>query len=340
MKFLNLLLLSLIIISCSTKNDNKKLYLCDIDQNKIAVKQTPVDILNKEPLGRPFFIDNIKDQYLVITDMEAYDKGLFIYDINNFTPLAATGILGEGPGEISFYSELAPYKDGIIMQDNSKLLYYYYDLNKAIQDKSYLPEEVVQYKNKKLFPFHYVMRSDSTYVGMVGHITSHSTYRIEVAKGNIFMDSIEHLIDIPQEIDNHNLQFFFSASNKRIFINYHYYDLFSIYDNDGKEIKQIYGSRKILKDVSKTHYNFAQTDGKDIYIPYNPDVSKHKDKRGRIKSTGYKMILHFDINGNYINTLKTDDSFEICTILPKKHQLLLYSPQSDTPFTTIDYANL
>ncbi|QZT38847.1 hypothetical protein K5X82_08080 [Halosquirtibacter xylanolyticus] len=165
-------------------------------------------------------------------------------------------------------------------------------------------------------------------------------YEITIGKGNLFNDSINNIITIPEEIDNHNVQYFFSASNNRIFLNYHYYHLFSIYDTQGKEIKQIYGSHKITKDRKKTHFSFAQTDGKDIYIPYNPEVSKFKDKRGRWDFKGYNKILHFDIDGNYINTFETKEYFELCTILPTKHQLLLYSPKSNTPFTTIDYANL
>ncbi|QZT38842.1 hypothetical protein K5X82_08055 [Halosquirtibacter xylanolyticus] len=90
----------------------------------------------------------------------------------------------------------------------------------------------------------------------------------------------------------------------------------------------------------KNYFSIPQTDGKDIYIPFNLDDSKYKDKRGRIRTRGYNKILHFDINGNYINTLETEGYFKICTILPTKHQLLLYSPKSETPFTTIDYTNL
>ncbi|QZT38839.1 hypothetical protein K5X82_08040 [Halosquirtibacter xylanolyticus] len=339
MKYLSLLFL-LILISCNSNKDNITLYLCDIEQDIITVKQTPVEVLNKEPLGHPFFINNIKDKYLVITDIDARDKGLYIYNIDNFKPLGVTGKLGEGPGEISYYHQPCEYKNGFLMKDSGKYQYYYYDITKIKDNLEYLPYSVTKFINTKLFPFYFKMTSDSTYVGMIGHITSNSTYEIEVAEGNIFNDSIKNLIDIPKEIDNHNLQFFFSASNNRIFLNYHYYHLFSIYDTQGKEIKQIYGSHKITKDRKKTHFSFAQTDGKDIYIPYNPEVSMFKDKRGRWDSKGYNKILHFDIDGNYINTLETKEYFELCTILPTKHQLLLYSSKSETPFTTIDYTNL
>ncbi|QZT38843.1 hypothetical protein K5X82_08060 [Halosquirtibacter xylanolyticus] len=175
MKYLSLLFL-LILISCNSNNDNITLYLCDIEQKVINVKQTPVEVLNKEPLGHPFFIDNIKDKYLVITDIDARDKGLYIYNIDNFKPLGVTGKLGEGPGEISFYSLTVPYENGFIMQDNSKRLYYYYDINNAIEEKHYLPQEITQYTNKKIFPFHYKMLNESNYIGVIMKATSNSTY--------------------------------------------------------------------------------------------------------------------------------------------------------------------
>ncbi|QZT38840.1 hypothetical protein K5X82_08045 [Halosquirtibacter xylanolyticus] len=236
MKYLSLLFL-LILISCNSNNDNITLYLCDIEQDIITVKQAPVEVLNKEPLGHPFSIKNIDNRYLVIKDVEAADKGLYIYDINNFNLIDRTGKLGEGPGEISYYLNPIAYKDGFLMKDGSKHLFYYFNIPQIKIESDYLPTEVTKYPNKKHFPFTLKMTNDSDYIGAVATITSQSTFEIEIAKGNIFNDSIEHLIDLPKNVDNHNLQYFFTASKNRIMMSYQHYNIFSVYNNHGEIIK-------------------------------------------------------------------------------------------------------
>ncbi|QZT38849.1 hypothetical protein K5X82_08090 [Halosquirtibacter xylanolyticus] len=330
-----LFIITLFFVYTSCKKNERVIYLNQL-KNKISImKETPVKPLNKEQIGNTYLINNLHDKYLIINDTECTDNGLLIYDINNFKKLGATGKKGEGPGEISYYYKVIPYKHGFIMQDHSKNIVYYYDVVKAIKNQNYLPLELLHQKDIKDYPYFYRMLSDSLYVGVQARIGSSSNFEVNINKGNLYTGTYKKMISLPNEIDNNKLQCYFASYKNRIIITYFNYNLVSIYDIKGNLIKHIQGEVKLKKNKHKRYYGRPIGINNKLFIPSFYGDGYMKNSRGIIEEVGFNQLLCLDMNGNYIKTLKTSSNFYNAIPLPDKKRILLYRRKNDIAFTTI-----
>ncbi|QZT38835.1 hypothetical protein K5X82_08020 [Halosquirtibacter xylanolyticus] len=334
-----------VITSCTNKKVLTKNYaLNDVEIKLVEIKSIPNKTLNDIDITRLYQMKLINSKYLILVDRAATDRGIQILDIENFTVLGQTGIKGEGPQEISNYSELIPFNDGFLMTDYAKKVIYYYDVKEAIADSNYLP---VTYGPLKTFLSSLRITEGDQYIGtQLGMSeTVQGALEVNLVKGDItkercdiFTPHYNEISGIQTSMDPSKLLCYVEKGDDRISVAYTPYDFLAIYNTNGELIRTIKGEKTLKKRETHCYFRHAQFTPNDLFVDHQTAAIYKKNKMGKMQYEGYNTILCFDKNGAYHKTLKTDHAFDQYVVLPNKKEIILYRANSDNPFTTTEFS--
>jgi hypothetical protein len=98
---LSYFILLVLQISCQEKDPTKRFKISEAEM--IDVSNKIIDLEIEQIIKRPSL--TIQGDYLIVTDLSSLtNKGILIFNKNSMEYITRTGVLGEGPGEISRYS--------------------------------------------------------------------------------------------------------------------------------------------------------------------------------------------------------------------------------------------
>ncbi|MDC1105499.1 hypothetical protein OAT16_02265 [Prolixibacteraceae bacterium] len=332
---------TVITIGCTNRKVLTKNYSLNEVEEKIEILHTsPNQSLNKIDVSKLNQMKLIDKKYLVLVDKASENKGILILDRKNFSLLGKTGIKGEGPQEISNYSELIPFKGGFLMADYAKKILYFYDIKKAIEDTNYLPET---YGPLKTFLSSLRITKGNQYIGtQLGMSQSvEGALEINIVKGDISKEESDLVIPHYKEVDAtqtsmdpSNLLCYIEKDQDLFSVSYTPYDLFTIYNVNGELVRSIKGEEKLKKREGYSYFRHTQFTPNYIYVDHQNNAIYKKNNKGKMQYAGYNTILCFDREGTYQETLESEHPFDLFLILPDKKEIIFYRANSDTPFTS------
>ena len=209
---MNKLLYLLLIIaswSCSQnpeteKHQNKRDQVIDV-RDRVKEFSTQDVLIGR--ISRSYLIDD----YLIVTDYNAPDKLIHLFDKNTFEHLASSTYQGQGPGEITIigHVEFDEANRRFFVSDHGKLKIFAYDLDSVLTNPDYQPSVKTDMK-KKQFPDRYLYLNDTLCIAQIIEPIGNNNYKPSVARWDM---STGEIIPMPYEFPGlKKVRFIYAAS--------------------------------------------------------------------------------------------------------------------------------
>jgi hypothetical protein len=339
--FIGIYMVSLIFLIHSCKNNNGyKTEKYQKNRNKIInVSNNIVDIKPKILFGNSLFY--IIDSILIVNEVSPKgEKGIHLFNKNNFEYITSAGIIGKGPGEISIPGRIGiDYKSKILwVPDHGKKVMWKFPLDSILKNEAYRPTESIKLQGD-LFLDRFNFLNDSIAIGKAVQPVGNSSYSMVTAKQNFSSKVINKFgYEHPKAVGKKSNSVFTLSLKNGIYINCYYYcDLLTINSLDGKLKYNIYG----VDEMDNRNYKKAYYFGVDVMS--NFIVASYIDEEGLIydgnrpKGNTPSKFLIFDTNGNYIKTIETGYKFTYFCIDEENKRLIVYFDSRENP---LGYFNL
>lgn len=290
-------LLLLSVWSCSRGNSTEK------HQKKrdriVDVRDKLREIESDELLVGKYAQVCVAGKYLVIEDMQPYDKIIHIIDKNTYQYLGSAGDVGQGPGEIALPGCVAPDEvhRKLYITDHGKLRVFSFDIDSALADPSYLPPTKLKINNT-LFPSEYEYISDTLCIGRVIRPIGNNDFAPLVGVWNMQTGEIRTMPYTHPAIEKKRM--LCAASPKLgLYVEcYSYNDLMTIGGLDGSLKCNVYGPQWGDLRSNRTAYY-----GKPLFVGDNIIVSFSGGDNFDPK-VGDDKFLVFTSEGDYLRTLE------------------------------------
>jgi len=334
---LYILSLFLLIASCNQSETEKKYSKWKPATkmgNQIETIHTPFI------LGEPTF--KVLNNTLIINELRPYnDKAVHFFQANSFTYLGSTGKTGRGPGELGRAGNLATNAQTghFWLSDFSKYILWKFNLDSALTSPNYMP--VAQPMSKKHFMVRMAFVNDTLAMGNVLDPISPSNYVMKVATLNTKNSKIKILNhSAPDYITEKRTNSFIALSTEsnlyaRAYIEY---DLLTIRKFNGELICNIKGPgwSKTLQPIKK-YYSHVAIVGDYIIAAYLGEDGLALDETKRTVSVSPTKLLIFDLKGNHLKTIDTQNPINNFTVDKKNGRIILCFTNREEP---LGYLNL
>ena len=296
--------LILVLFSCKEET-SKKFKLSNAEVIDVSSKIS--DLKTEQIISNPML--TISGDYLIVSDYDAtFEKGIYLFDKNSFAYLGSTGILGEGPGQITRYGQIAitPNCNEFWMPDFAKIKMFKFDIDSVLMDENYLPTVSKPFEND-FFLSRFKFISDSVAYGTGLEVLSPSTFRVSLGRWNINSGEIEKFGDEHPKLISERTNAFFDYSYRHniMALAHINHDILSIYDVEGKAKYHILGEKEFDNENRKLKF-FGQVHIGDEYIiaSYLGGKNFKLDENQRPKSVGRSKLLVFDLDGNLLKVIE------------------------------------
>lgn len=323
------------IISCNNHKNEKYLGDCN---NIIYTKDSIRNINTNIIFGRSDLY--VIDSFLVVSERTpSGEKGVHLFNKNNFHYVTSTVILGKGPNEVTEHGTISFNKKdrSLWISDYGKMVMWKFPLDSILNNKNYKPTEK---KDLSItFMERYSFFNDSIAIGKAVTLFN-NTFEMKMAKLNLFTNEIEgYGYEHPRATDEKSNSEFKLSLKDSIYINcYAFCDLMTICDLDGQLICNVYGhdwgtKREKMKtyyydvDIINGNIVASYVDGKRIIVDQN------QRERGNIPT---KFML-FDLKGNYKKTIETGYRFISFCVDEDNNRIIAYYDGRENP---LGYFNL
>ena len=311
-------LLLLTVPACSSGNDREVWQ----DERDIIEETTIVSMDDSLPPMHAFTSFYIIGDTLLFHDFYSTDRQFFGYNLNNGESLGWFGIYGSGPGEIANFG--APFID-----KRNKVLYGLncnlwsimgFELDKAFNDSSYRAFTKTDMSDLELrVPIvKSFFTNDSTVLCQMYDMNENwtcSTSRI----GRLDLETGRTVI-IDDYVPEPDTRFGMALSVKDSLIcaTYHTNDQINLFNLDGKLIKTIYGPDYHNPRLHKVYYFYEpEFCGDKICVVYH-------GKFDPTFSVGHDILM-FDLEGNYLKTLRCEMPITCLAYHEKTNRLYVYT---------------
>lgn len=271
--------------------------------NVMDVKRMVNEIVIDTPfiggLARPYILG----EYFILTDPQSEDNQVLIFDKKNFSYITGFGHPGEGPDEITSLGELITDEKHrcLHVTDYGKMQLFGYNLDSILLNSNCLPECKIEI-NRITTPvmFSYVDDTLCYACSMTAEPGKH--FQESLVTWNMETGDMRPLISGHPEVERQRIRYTVSLENDLIAVSYDHHDLLATYDLKGNLKHYIYGPdwNNATSNAMIYYYGSIVICNNRIIVGYsgkrNPDV-------GQIHITN---LLVFDLDGNYIKTLKVD----------------------------------
>ncbi len=329
----------LFLFSC--KSDTQFEKYPDFTKNIVDVSNKITYIENDLIFGNSRL--SIVDDFLLLKDLKAVDRGLLLFDKNTFQYLTSTGIRGQGPGEIPNYGQLLTIVDSknrlIYGVDYAKSELVCFSVDSVLVLKEYLPRQVLRLNGVKM-PGRMELYNDSIFLGRGLQIIGKRTFGERTSRFNYkngFMEPFGY--ENPELKTNKDTRAYFSFShNSGVYVNcYANQDLMTICKLDGSLLFNVYGSEWGKNNkYRKSFYKGVQIFNDKIIASYIGAeavvVDEYKRRRGVLPS----RFLVFDLSGNYLKTLDVKHEVANFCIDEDSGRLIMYLDDTEQALCYLD----
>ena len=321
-------------LTVSGCTDNKTKYFSLTDSEVINVGKEVIDFETEEIIAYPHL--NIMGDYLIITDLKSVkEKGIFIFDKNSLELLARTGIMGQGPGEISRYGEIAitPEGDHFWMPDFEKIQIFKFNLDSIFSDESYLPSQSPPFQYD-FFLSRLKFISEFQAIGTGVEVLSPGAFRTSLGKWDIIDNTIKKFGYEHPKLKNQRTNAYFDYSYENTFMALAHvnHDILTLYHPDGTLKLNIIGEKR-FDNQNRTLEFFGQ-----VHIGKNFIFTRYLGDKGVIinenlipKSVQASKILAFDHQGNLIKIFETDHEIRYFAVDEKNERIYCFFMDRETP---------
>lgn len=328
---LGILLLS--IFSCQNINDIATEKENENFDKKLNVNKSIIDI-KTDILTKPSLLYLIND-YLIVFDVYSVDRGIHIYNKNTFKYLTSTGKIGKGPGEINSYGYITIDKTdkAFWLADFAKLLLWKFPIDSVLKNDQFLPTTNIPLDQEFVLAGGEFI-NDSIILSMA--LCERSR---QMAKFDIKNNVIQKYGYVHPEVNSKRIKCHLAISKKHNMYakGNKNYDLMTICDLDGTLKYNIYGP-KWSKKIDKENSFFGRLlfYENHIFVSYLGTKKGYINEYGRSKINSPSSILIFDINGNYIKRIDTDNQFRSFCIDKENERVIVYFEDRDNPLGYFD----
>ena len=240
----------------------------------------------------------ILGEYLIIGDYKSTDKLIHLFNKNDFSHIASTATMGQGPGEIAVMGHIGidEQRGKFYVSDHGKQKIFSYDVDSVLTNPHYMPEVKVE-MNMVQFPDRYEYFNDTLSFALMIEPTSVSTFNQAVARWNIEAGTFEPMKYQHPEIQKKRISFAVSLERGIYAECYTYHDLMTICTLDGTLICNVYGPAWDATVSNRIkHYEDVVICGDKIVAAYSGGEN-FSDARYPTK------LLVFNLEGDYLKTL-------------------------------------
>ena len=320
-KFLPLLLISF-CWSCTESSEVEKYQ--DERDNIVNVKDKVKEIVIDDVLIGNIATPLVMGSYLLIEDYKSSDKLVHLFDKKTFKYRASTANKGPGPREIAILGSIGidEARNKFYVSDHGKLNILTFDLDSVLADPFYEPHVKMKI-NPRQFPSEYIYANDTLCISQIITPIGNNDFKSSVGKWNMCTGKIELMKYEHPEIKKKRINFAASMEND-IYVEYYYrHDLISIFNLNGDLKHNIYGPSWKNEADRTNHYRDAIVCKDKIIASYSGEDSFIEEKNRGNKFNNPKILLVFDLNGDYIKTLETEYEINSFCYDKDNHRLIL-----------------
>lgn len=328
--FVCLLVLIGFLYSCkdnTIRNFNLK------DAELIDVSNEIQDVVMDQMISSPFL--EISDKYLIIVDVLAADKGIHIFEREKLQFLESTGILGEGPGQISRYGPIAfsPSGQDFWMPDFGKLKIFKYNIDSILVDDQYLPS-ISKSMEMDFFLTRFKFIQDEIVVGAGLEPLSNSTFRISLGKWDLNTGTVEKFGEEHPDLmgERTNAYFDYSPEHQMMVLTHIDHDILTVYNTEGEVKYHVLGQRKFDNERRKLKFfGPVHITEKYIFTSYLGKEGFEIDENNQPKSVPKTKILAFDLEGRLAKVFETGHELGKFVVDEKNRRVICYFEDREEP---------
>lgn len=311
-KTIGVLMLAL-LCACTSQNESEKHQGTRDKVVRVKDKIKEVDTGNDVLIGRmasPYF----SEDYLIITDYEAWEGAIHLFDKKDFRHLTSVGTKGQGPYELTNAGSLMidEARRKLYVMDHSKYKVFSYDMDSIISMPDTYRHQVKARVERAQFPSDIIYINDTLCYGRVILPTSVSTFDQMIGTWNMLTGEIKIIGEKHPETHQKRSAIDVSMEKKMMVEVYYQYDLMNISDLDGHIQCYIYGPDWTTKGL--------MTFG-DVMIAPNHILAVYSGG-GWGKGKSYKIHV-FDLKGNYEKTLEVGYHIRHCVYDKEYYRLFM-----------------
>ena len=335
MKNINILsfLLLLFIIGCRSNNGSKTEITQKNRDKIINVGDKIVDIKPDILFGNCYLY--IIDDILIVNETSPKgEKGLHLFNKNTFKYITSTGIVGKGPGEIIVPGRIGiDYKNKILwVPDHGKKVMWKFPLDSILNNNMYKPTVNFKLKDES-FIERFGFINDSIILGKAVQITSYTSFVMAMSKFNIKSNVIEKYgYEHPETVGKKSNSLFALSVKNNCYVNcFDCFDLMTICDLNGNLKYNVYGSDGLSnKSNRKSYYFGVDFIGKNIIASYIDDIGLVYDGNRPMGNLPTKLLI-FDLDGNYKETIETENKFTFFCVDEGNKRVIAYFSDRKEP---------
>lgn len=329
-KIIGLLLIVLFFYSC--KDESLRRFKLG-DGELVDVSTEIIDLEMEQIVAMPDLV--ILGDYLIISDVRAIDKGIHIFDKHKLEFLGSTGVLGEGPGQITRYGEIAVTPNGreFWMPDFAKLKIFKFDIDSVLMDDSYLPSISKPFE-MEFFLTRIKLVDENLALGTGLQPLSINTFRVSLGRWDLNSGKIEKFGEEHSKLigERTNAFFDYSYGQKIMALAHINHDILTVYDSTGTIKYHILGEKEF--DNHKRRYNFfgqVRIGSKFIFSSYLGSEGFRMDENQRPKSVPKSKILAFDLEGNLSKIFETGHELGFFVVDDHNKRVICYFADREVP---------
>ncbi len=311
-------------LGCEEKDQTKRFKISEAE--RIDVSNEIIDFEIEQIIKRSHL--TIQGDYLIVTDLSSLtDKGILLFNKNSLEYITRTGILGEGPGEISRYGLPGTSYIGneFWMPDFSKLRLFNFKIDSIILDSNYKPSVSLPFNNEN-FLTQFEVISDSIAVGAALEVLDFNSARIKLGKYNLntaetSFSGYEH----PKLKDQKTRAFFdYSYDNKFMALSYAFHDLITVFDQNGQLKFNIMGEKEFDNENGKLGF-FSQVNISQNFIiaAYRNKPRFRFDENKMPISNGSETLLLFNLDGDLVKVFDVGYEIDYFTVDESNKRILI-----------------
>lgn len=301
------------LCACGSSSETEKHQSSRSEVVKVKDKVKEIDTEEDVLIGRssrPYY----SEDYLIITDYEAWDGAIHLFDKKDFRYLASTGTKGPGPYELTNMGHLSVDEERrkLYVTDYGKNKVLSYDMDSVIAMSDAYRHQVKARIEDAQFPSDAIYINDTLSYGRVIQPTSFNSFDQMIGKWNMLTGEIKIIGE--KHPDTHKKRSLLDVSMEKemiveVYINY---DLMAIMDLEGRVKCYIYGPDWTKRGLQT--FDDVMITPNHILAAYSGD----EWARGRTDK-----VHVFDLKGNYVKTLDIGYDIRNCTYDKTHHRLFM-----------------
>lgn len=269
--------------------------------NVIDVKDLVKEIVIDTPLIGGFARPYILGEYLILTDPQSEENQISIFDKKDFSYIAGTGHMGEGPNEITRLGEiiLNEKRRRFYVADYGKMKTLEYELDSVLLNPNYLPIHKTEI-NRIATPVMFSFFNDTLCYACSMTAEPGKHFQESLVTWNMETGDMDLLITGHPKIERQRIRYAVSLEHNLIAVSYDYHDLLVTYDLQGNLKHNVYGPNwnDATSNAMIYYYGSIVICNNRIVVGYS---GERNPEMGQIH---VRNLLVYDLEGNYIKTLK------------------------------------